>query len=60
MHIFKMRGMAAAFKWIQEGNHKKKILIVLSGGNVDASTYHRIWSENYLIKPPKNVSQLSQ
>lgn len=41
-------GMAAAFKWIEEGNKNKKILVILSGGNVDPETHLKIWEKNYL------------
>lgn len=41
-------GMAAASKWIEEGNKNKKILIIVSGGNVDPETYPIIWRKNYL------------
>jgi threonine dehydratase len=41
-------GMAGAFNWIKNGHKKKKILIILSGGNIDPTTYHKIWGCNYL------------
>jgi threonine dehydratase len=52
-------GMAAAFQWLKEqrqkesGNEiqnekKKKILVMLSGGNTDPSTYCQIWAKNHL------------
>lgn len=45
-------GMAAAYKWIKSGNYNKKILIVLSGGNIDAETHCKIWAKSYLEDVP--------
>ncbi|MBI2792942.1 MAG: serine/threonine dehydratase [Gammaproteobacteria bacterium] len=45
-------GMAGAFQWIREGNRNKRILIIVSGGNIDASTYMKIWEKNYLEDIP--------
>ncbi len=45
-------GMAGAFQWIKEGNQDKKILVIVSGGNIDPSTYLEIWKENYLTQLP--------
>lgn len=59
MHLLKVTveptsalGMAAAHKWIREGNKKKRILIILSGANIDSDTYGKIWSKDYLTKLP--------
>ncbi len=46
-------GMAGAYKWIQEGNRQKRILIIVSGANTDPSTYLKIWENNYLENMPK-------
>ncbi len=36
--------MAGAYRWIEENNLKDKIILVLlSGGNIDADTYKKIW-----------------
>lgn len=45
-------GMAAAYKWIQEGNRNKRILIIVSGANMDSDTYMKIWENNYLEDIP--------
>ncbi len=45
-------GMAGAYKYIKEGNHKKKILIIISGGNIDPETYRKIWENSFLEKMP--------
>lgn len=46
-------GMAGVIKWINEGNINKKILVIISGGNIDPSTYIKIWEKSYLTKLPK-------
>lgn len=46
-------GMAGAYKYITNGNIKKKILIIVSGGNIDSDTYLKIWEQSYLEKSPK-------
>lgn len=39
--------MAACNKWLkaQTGQDRKSVLIILSGGNIDANTYRKIWDE---------------
>jgi threonine dehydratase len=46
-------GMAGAFKYIKQGNTQKKILIILSGGNIDPGTYRKIWEKDCLSTLPK-------
>lgn len=41
-------GMAGACQWIKEGNQHQKILVIISGGNIDPSTYIKIWEKDYL------------
>ncbi len=41
-------GMVAAYKWIEKQTHKKNILIILSGGNIDQKTSAKIWEEDFL------------
>jgi len=45
-------GMAGAVQWIKNGNKNKKILIVLSGGNLDPVVYLKIWEQSFLDKLP--------
>jgi threonine dehydratase len=59
MHLLKVTveptsalGMAAAHKWIREGNKKKRILVILSGANIDSDTHGKIWAKDYLTKLP--------
>jgi threonine dehydratase len=44
--------MAAAIAWLQKQNGKKRVLIMLSGGNIDASSQRQIWQENFLEQVP--------
>ena len=59
-HLLKVRveptsamGMEGARKWLSNQSSKKKILIVLSGGNVDQTTTLKVWAENCLDKIPR-------
>jgi threo-3-hydroxy-L-aspartate ammonia-lyase len=59
MHLLKVTveptaamGMAAAHQWLREGNGNKRILVILSGANIDSDTYAKIWSEDRLSRLP--------
>ncbi len=59
MHLLKVTveptsalGMAAAHKWLREGNKGKRILVILSGANLDSDTYGKIWAEDHLARLP--------
>lgn len=59
MHLLKVTveptaalGMAAAHKWIAEGNRKKRILVILSGANLDREAYRKIWAHDRLSRLP--------
>lgn len=54
-HLLKIRveptsamAMEAAYKWLSPRKSKKKVLIVLSGGNIDQKTSLKIWNTNFL------------
>lgn len=58
-HLLKIRveptsalPMEAAYQWLKKQVGKKKVLIILSGGNVDQVTELKIWSKNYLDQLP--------
>ncbi len=42
--------MAAAVKWLKQQGSKKNILVILSGGNMDAETIRKIWERDYLVE----------
>jgi threonine dehydratase len=44
--------MGAAQQWLKKQNSKKRVLIVLSGGNIDQETFLKIWGKNYLTEVP--------
>lgn len=60
MHLLKVTveptsalGIAAAHQWLREGHKKgKKVLIILSGANIDSDTYAKIWAEDFLTTLP--------
>lgn len=45
-------GMAGAYQWIKSGHSHKKILIIISGGNIDPNTSPKIWEKHYLDSIP--------
>jgi threonine dehydratase len=44
--------MEGAVQWLSEQTSPQTILVILSGGNIDQNMMKKIWSENYLEKPP--------
>ncbi len=59
MHLLKVSveptsavAMGAAFKWLQTQSSKQRVLVLLSGGNIDPGTYRTIWERSYLDEPP--------
>lgn len=46
-------GMAAAIKWLIGQSTPQKVLIVLSGGNLDNDTRQQVWQHNYLMERPQ-------
>jgi threo-3-hydroxy-L-aspartate ammonia-lyase len=58
-HLLKVRveptsalAMEGVRKWLSSQSGKKKILVILSGGNVDQETELKIWKENRLDEIP--------
>lgn len=58
-HLLKLRieptsalSMEAAKQWLQKQKTKKKVLIVLSGANIDQETTLKIWEKDYLQETP--------
>nr|WP_321452106.1 serine/threonine dehydratase [uncultured Carboxylicivirga sp.] len=43
--------MEAAHQWLTKQKSKKRIMILLSGGNIDGHTQQAIWKEDYLQFP---------
>ena len=44
--------MVGICKWLKTASSKKKVLVVLSGGNVDQLTTNKIWENDYLEHLP--------
>ncbi|WP_100658170.1 serine/threonine dehydratase [Alteromonas flava] len=53
--------MQAVAEWLAEQTSAKRIVVVLSGGNVSANTTQKIYSSDHLINPPSShiVQELS-
>ncbi|WP_316353444.1 serine/threonine dehydratase [Candidatus Trichorickettsia mobilis] len=45
--------MACVQQWLKNQQGSKKILVLLSGGNIDPMLYREIWKEDYLLNEPK-------
>ncbi|MDT0540386.1 serine/threonine dehydratase [Croceitalea sp. P059] len=45
--------MEAIRRWLQTQKLKQKVLMVISGGNVDQPTTQKIWKKDYLTQKPK-------
>ncbi len=44
--------MIGVTEWAKEQTQPKKILVLISGGNIDPNLYRQIWKEDYLLKQP--------
>lgn len=47
---------AAAHRWLSTQQDKKRVLIILTGGNTDNESYQLIWSRNYLDINPRDFN----
>jgi threonine dehydratase len=59
MHLLKIiceptaaLSLAGAVKWLREQNSKKKVLVIISGGNVDPQMHRNLWLEDYINRMP--------
>jgi threonine dehydratase len=44
--------MIGVCKWLATQTDRKKVLVMISGGNIDPVLYREIWKEDYLLTPP--------
>lgn len=44
--------MDAVSKWLSGQKTKKRVMVILSGGNIDQATTNKIWKQNFLDRPP--------
>ncbi|MFV0543684.1 MAG: serine/threonine dehydratase [Marinicella pacifica] len=45
--------MDAVYQWLQQQSSPKKVMVMLSGGNIDAAMMRRIWAEDQLQEIPR-------
>lgn len=45
--------MIGVCRWLASQKERKKVLVIISGGNIDPVLYREIWREDYLLTPPK-------
>jgi threonine dehydratase len=62
-HLLKIRveptsavAMAAIHQWLQGQSQPKRVMVILSGGNVDQETEMKIWNTNFLDIVPVDFS----
>lgn len=58
-HLLKMHieptsamAMAGVHQWLQMNSLKQRVLVILSGGNIDAHMMQKVWATDYLTKRP--------
>ncbi|GAA4268967.1 serine/threonine dehydratase [Hyunsoonleella aestuarii] len=58
-HLLKLRieptsalSMESVFQWLKIQPKKKRVLLILSGGNIDQQTTQKIWVKDYLVTEP--------
>lgn len=44
--------MAGVHQWLQMKSIKQKVLVILSGGNIDTHMMQKVWATDYLTKRP--------
>ena len=44
--------MAAVLEWLQTQKTKQRVLVIVSGGNMDQPTSKKIWAKDYLTQLP--------
>ena len=44
--------MGAVVQWLKTQTNKKRVLVIVSGGNMDQATSLKIWKEDCLVKTP--------
>lgn len=46
--------MEGVFQWLKKQKTKKRVMVILSGGNIDHETQLKIWEKNYLDVIPNS------
>ncbi|MCL6265178.1 serine/threonine dehydratase [Flagellimonas myxillae] len=47
--------MGGVCQWLKGVSGRKKVLVILSGGNLDQQTTNKIWAEDHLGNPPLDL-----
>lgn len=45
--------MVGVKSWLKNNPSKQKLLVLISGGNIDPTLYRELWKENYLLLEPE-------
>ncbi len=59
MHLLKIAcepssalNMVGVVNWLKKQSNAKKVLVLISGGNIDPTFYQELWKNDYLSYPP--------
>ena len=62
-HLLKIRleptcalPMEGVRQWLKTQTKKQRVLVIISGGNVDQQTMQKIWARDYLQQPPTLIA----
>lgn len=44
--------MVGVRNWLKKNPSNRKLLVLISGGNIDPALYRELWKENYLLQQP--------
>ncbi|WP_154222335.1 serine/threonine dehydratase [Marinicella rhabdoformis] len=45
--------MGAVCQWLKNKQKRQKVLVILSGGNIDESHMRKVWADDHLANPPR-------
>jgi threonine dehydratase len=46
--------MGGALQWLKSQHARQRVLVILSGGNIDRLTYQKIWKDDLLREIPSS------
>ncbi|MEQ9825681.1 MAG: serine/threonine dehydratase [Puniceicoccaceae bacterium] len=48
-------GMEGAWQWLMRQKQPRRVLVILTGANMDAATRQRVWQQDWLTQPPDSL-----
>jgi threonine dehydratase len=46
--------MGGVVQWLKNQSTSQRVLVILSGGNIDRLTYQKIWKDDFLSESPSS------